>query len=167
MSYTIGNWSVESLTTDSITTPKSLSIVDLSYAADYTVTEKSPSEVRLANVTGGSLISPEQLRYGRSRVANVYNNTDVPETMMCNVRSGVRTLHEVKYLLKATNSVSGQELLLPMRGWMCLEVPTVDFITPSALEDLVKRTVAAAFATGSTDGSLVTDVARGDLDPSA
>jgi hypothetical protein len=167
MSYVIGNWTVESLTADSISTPKSLSITDLSYATDYTATEKGPNEVKLANTTGGSLVSPEQLRYARSRVSNIYANVDVPETMKCNVRTGVRTLHEVKYLMKATNSVSGQEILLPLRGWICLEVPTVDFITPAAIESLLKRTVATAFATGSVDGALVTDVARGDLDPTA
>jgi hypothetical protein len=32
--YTVGNWSVDALTEDTITTPKSLSIVDLSYATD-------------------------------------------------------------------------------------------------------------------------------------
>jgi hypothetical protein len=169
MSYTIGNWTVEPLTTDSISTAKALSLVDLSYAADYTVTERGTAEVRLANTTGAGLAPVEQLRYGRTRVKDVYasNGLDVPASQKCNVRDGIRTLHECKYLLKATNSVSGEELLLPMRGWICLEAPTVDFISSAALFDLFKRTVGAALATGKTDGTLVTDVARGDLDPTS
>jgi hypothetical protein len=69
--------------------------------------------------------------------------------------------------MKAVNSVSGQELLLPFRGWIALEAPIVDFVKPEALELLLKRTVAAALATGSVDGTLATHVARGDLDPTA
>jgi hypothetical protein len=165
--YTTGNWSVEQLTTDSITEPKNLPVVDLSYASDYTVVSDEPAEARLANVTGAGLSPVEYLRYGRRTVKDVYNSFDVPEASRCNITEGVRTLHEVKYLLKATNSVSGQELLLPFRGWIALEAPTVDFVKPEALELLLKRTVGAALATGSVDGTLVTHVARGDLDPTA
>lgn len=167
MSYTVGNWTVAPMTVDTISTPKSLSTPDLSYATDYTVTQREANEVRLANTTAPGLTPQEFLRYGRSQVANVYNNVNVPESMKCNVKSGVRTLCEIRYNLKATNSVSGDELLLPMRGWICLEVPTVDFITSSALSDLFFRTIAAATDTGAVTGSLVTDVARGDLDPAA
>jgi hypothetical protein len=168
MSYTIGNWTVEPLTSDSISTAKALSLVDLDYATDYTVTERGTAEVRLANTTGAGLAPVEQLRYGRTRVKDIYaSSMDVPAGQKCNSKEGIRSLHEIRYLLKATNGVSGQELLLPMRGWICLEVPTVDFISASALTDLFKRTVSAALATGKTDGTLVADVARGDLDPTA
>lgn len=167
MSYTTGNWTVAPLTSDTISNPKSLSIPDLDYAVDYTTASRGTDEATLANVTAPGLQPAEVLRYGRSRVADVYNGASIPASQRCNVREGVRTLHEVRYNLKATNSVSGEELLLPMRGWICLQAPTVDFITSGALTDLVKRTIAAAFATGAVDGSLVTDVARGDLDPTA
>lgn len=165
MSYTTGNWSVEPLTVDSITTPKSPSIPDLDYTVDYTVTGRGTNEVRLVNVTSPGLMPQEELRYGRVMVSDVYNNTNIPSTQRCNVRSGVRTLQEVRYNLKATNTVSGEELLLPMKGWICLQAPSVDFVTAQALEDLLKRTISAAFGTGEVAGSQAVRVAQGDLDP--
>lgn len=167
MSYTVGNWTVASLTTDTISSPKSLSVPDLSYASDFTVAAKTQTEQRLSNKTGSSLLPVETLRYGRRDVNNVYNILPVPDAQQCNAKAGVLLTTEVRYLLKATNSVSGQEVLLPMRGWLNLTVPTVDLVTPAALQQLLMRTLATAFATGSSDGSLVTSVARGDLDPTS
>jgi len=163
--YTVGNWTVDQLTADSISDPKSLTLVDLDYAHDYSVASRDAAEVRLANKTGAGITPVEQLRYGRQKVKDVYNQFDVQSGQRMNVTEGVRTLAEVKTLLKATNSVSGQEILIPLRGWICLEVPTADFVTPVALELLLKRTVAASLATGSVNGDLAVAMARGDLDP--
>lgn len=166
MAYTIGNWTVESLTQDSISNPKSLSIVDLSFASDYTVTKRGTDITEIANLTSSGLHPAEHIRYGRTRVKDVYDTfSDVPAIQRSNITEGIQTLVELRYLLKATNSVSGEEIILPMKGWCCLRVPTMDLISTQALEDLLKRTISAAFATGSTDGSLVTRIVRGDLDP--
>lgn len=166
MSYTVGNWTVESLTTDSISTAKSLSIVDLDYASDFSVTKRGTDITEIANLTSTGLQPAEHIRYGRSRVKDVYDTfSDVPSIQRSNITEGAQTLVELRYLLKATNSVSGEEILLPMKGWLCLRVPVMDLVSTQALTDLLKRTISAAFATGSTDGSLITKVVRGDLDP--
>lgn len=167
MSYTVGNWTVAPQTSDTISTPKTPSIPDLSFAADYTVIKDSSDEVRLANTTSIGLMPAEYLRYGKHTVANVYQNVDVPASKRTRTTEGVRTLSEIRYNLKATNSVSGDEVVIPMRGWICLEVPTDDLVTSAALQELLMRTLATAFATGKVDASLVTDVARGDLNPTA
>jgi hypothetical protein len=167
MAHVIGNWSVDKPTADSITTPKSLEVPDLSYATDFSVTTRQNGEVRLANTTGSGILPMETLRYGRSTVANIYNGVEVAEAMKSKIKQGVRTLCEIRYFLKASNTVSGEEILLPLRGWVCLEVPTVDFISGEEIDALLKRTVSASLKTGSVNGALVTDVARGDLDPSA
>jgi hypothetical protein len=52
-----------------------------------------------------------------------------------------------------------------MRGSIAFTVPTVDFVSPAALEQLVKRSIATMFATGTVDGTMATDIARGDLNP--
>lgn len=167
MSYTVGNWTVASQTVDTISTPKTLSIPDLSYATDFSVQSRNKTEIRLANSTGAGLLTPEILRYVRQGEQDIYSSFNVPESQQINVRDGVVVTTEVRYLLKATNSVSGQEVILPMRGWINLKVPTADFITGQALTDLLMRTIASAFKTGATDGTLVKDLARGDLDPTA
>jgi hypothetical protein len=165
MSYTVGNWTVDSLTTDSISTAKTPSVPDLDYGNDYTVISDEPTEARLANTTGSGLMPAEYLRYGRTNVNDAYAQFDVPMQQQLPNKRGVRTLCEVQYLLKATNSVSGAEYLLPMRGWICLQTPTADMVAPQALKDLLKRTIAAAFGTGEVSGTMAIDVARGDLIP--
>jgi hypothetical protein len=164
--YTTGNWSVEQLTTDSITTPKDLSIVDLDYSNDFTVVSEKPTEVILANTTGEGFIPVEHIRYGRRPLADIYGNfPDVASGQRTPVKDGYRCMTEVKYLLKATNTVSGQEILLPFRSWISYDIPMVDFVKPQAVELLVKRTIASAFATGKVDDTMIVDIARGDLNP--
>jgi transglutaminase-like putative cysteine protease len=165
MSYTVGNWTVASLTTDTISTAKTPSVPDLSYSSDYTVIEDEPTQARLANITGSGLTPVEYLRYGRTSVNDVYTSFDVPASQQLPNKRGIRTLQEVRYVLKATNSVSGAEVLLPMRGWICLEAPTADIVAPAALTELLMRTISASFGTGKTDGSQAISVARGDLIP--
>lgn len=165
MQYTTGNWTVKSLTTDTISTTKNIAVTDLDYANDFAPSVSAVSEATLKNTTGSSFASPEEVRYGKSTVANVYAGTDVPTLNMFANKTGVRTLAEVKFNLQATNSVSGQEVLLPCRGWTCLVVPDASLITDDAVEYLLKRTIAVAFNTGATDESREAEIARGALLP--
>jgi hypothetical protein len=140
-------------------------VPDLDYTVDYTVIEDEPTQARLANTTGAGLTPVEYLRYGRTNVNDIYSSFDVPMSQQLPNKRGIRTLSEVRYVLKATNSVSGAEVLLPMRGWVCLEAPTADMVAPQALTELLKRTIAASFGTGKVDGSQAVATARGDLIP--
>lgn len=165
MEYTIGNWTVKSLTTDSTETSKNLAIADLSYSKDFTVAKTTDEEVMLNNTTGATLEPVENVRYGRTRITDVYAGTDIPLPNRIAAKNGVRTLCEVRCNLSAVNSVSGDELLLPLKGWVCLQVPTASMITPQAIEYMLSRAVSACLNEGSTDGARVTEVARGDLSP--
>lgn len=165
MKYTVGKWEVETMTTDSITTDKQLSVPDLDYANDYSVSKDAGSEAILINTTGASLMSPESIRYGHSKVSDVYNGSDIPALMRHPIRSGVRTLAEVRTTLSATNTVTGEVFELPLKGWICLQLPTVNLITNEAVSMLLLRTIAAAFNTGSIDATREIEIARGDLAP--
>jgi hypothetical protein len=170
MAYTIGNWTVESLTSDTISSTKNLPIPDLDFASDYTVAKDGSEEVLLINKTGSSLKPVEMIRYTRRRVPDVYKsglsaNLDTCGSQRANCTEGISAYAELAYVLKATNSVSGEEIVLPMRGSIAFTVPTVDFVSPAALEQLVKRSIATMFATGTVDGTMATDIARGDLNP--
>lgn len=164
---TVGNWTVSSLVTDSSSSAtKNLAVGDLSFGADYTKSSVLPEEIVLANVTGTELTAPESLRYARSAVKDVYANTDIAAPQRHAVKAGIRTLAEVKFNLKAVNSVSGDEVYLPLRGWICLQLPSVNLITPDVVGYLVQRTVATMLSTGGTSPSaMAMKMARGDLDP--
>lgn len=165
MQYTTGNWTVESLTIDTITTPKSVSMTDLDFANDFAESASSDSEAILKNTTGSSFVSPEKIRYAKARIANVYSGTDIPTLQMFANKTGIRTLAEVSFNLKATNSVSGEEVLLPLRGWTCLAIPDCDIVTDDAVEYLLKRTQSVCYDTGSTDEGREVKLARGILSP--
>lgn len=165
MNYTIGNWTVVSQTTDTTSTPKTLSITDLSYDKDFTVATTSNEELILHNMTGKALSTAESIRYARTNVADVYKNSNVPATSRLAAKQGVRTLCEVQLELKATNNVSGAEVTIPAKGWICIQIPTAAMVTPEAVEYVLGRTIAAAFNKGATDENRIVELVRGDLNP--
>lgn len=165
MQYTIGDWTVSSLTTDTVTTTKNITVPDLDYKADYSISKDSPEEAILINTTGASLTSPESIRYANTKISNVYVGSEIPTIQQHPIKGGVRTLCELRTTLSATNSVSGLEVELPLKGWVCLQVPTVNLVTKQAVEYLLCRALSTAFNTGATDGTREVEVARRDLIP--
>lgn len=165
MQYTTGNWTVASLTQDTISQTKNIVATDIDFANDYTIASASPSEVVLQNKTGNALTPMEQIRYGRTNLADIYRNTDITPAMRDQNKTGLRLLSEVTFKIKATNSVSGDEELLPFRGWVVLETPKSDLVTADAIAYLQQRVVSAMYETGKVDETLVANIARGDLNP--
>lgn len=166
--YVVGNWTVSELTTDTITTAKNVSVPDIDWAHDYVIQKDSNgTECILANVTGDTLVAPEVVRVVRNSIDDIYKNikVDVPNTARLPARKGVRTLVELNRVYQATNSVSGEEYLIPVRGWTALEMPTASLITSDAVDDLLKREIGVLFDTGVTTPSLEVGIARGDLNP--
>lgn len=165
LSYTTGNWTVTDLTTDTVTTPKTLTISDLDFAHDFVKTEESATEAKLANITGSALGSPETIRFAKSDVKNVYSNTPISLSNQMPVKTGVRTLVEVNTFIQATNGVSGEEYQIPIRAWTCVQVPTASIISDTVLTYAIGRAIGAMFNTGSVDISRIASVARGSLLP--
>lgn len=165
LSYTVGSWTITDLVTDTVSAPKNLPVPDLTYASDFAVSKNDPAEAVLVNVTGASLASPESIRYAKTNINDVYVGTDIPSAQRSAVKSGVRTLCEVRFQLKAVNSVSGSEIFLPFRGWVCLQLPTANIVTGAAVTYALQRAVASTLKTGVVTNSREIEVARGDLIP--
>lgn len=166
--YTAGNWSVSVMTTDTKTTAKSVSVTDMDWANDFVVSKESNgTECVLTNVTGDALVSPEIVRFSRNNIDDIYKNikVEVPNSARLPAKKGIRTYVELNFCLQATNSVSGEEFLIPFRGATFLEMPTANLVTSDAVEYLLKRTIAALFKTGVTSDTLEVGLARGDLNP--
>lgn len=163
--YTIGNWTVSSLYHDTVTATKNIAVADLSYTTDYTKVTDEPDEAVIGNTTSTELTSPESIRYGVSQVANVYTGTSTDATSQFPSRKGVQILVEINENYRAVNSVTGQEVDLPCKGRIVLRVPSNSAVNATLLQDLLTRTIAAAFATGKITSSRVVELARGSLLP--
>lgn len=165
MSYTVGSWTFAVDRVDSISTPKSLSIPDLSWADDYSASKDNGKEVVLINTTGEGVIPSEVVRFNRTRVRNIYDLfEDLGAPKLAN-EEGVRIYSEVRYVIQGTNSVSGESVAIPMRGWVSLVIPTSNLVSSDMITDLAKRTVSTMFGTGEVSGAQLLNEARGDINP--
>jgi hypothetical protein len=165
LNYVTGSWTVKSGETDSISTPKTLALPDLDFAHDYSVSSESGKEVRIINTTGGTLNPVEKLRFGRERVADIYRSTDVPAASKLPSSAGIRVLMGSDFDLFLSNSVTGAELVAPIRVWTCMESSTHNAITDEALLWAYARHMAEAFNTGDVTAAQIVQLFRGDLDP--
>lgn len=163
--YTVGNWSVSKLTTDSITTQKTLSITDLNYKVDFAKSEDEPAEAVVKNTTSTAMASPEQIRYGRKDVANVYAGTQIKTVNQPADKTGVQAMVELKFNLRAVNSVSAAEVDLPFTVRTVVIVPSATSVTDEAVEYAIKRGIAALLNTGKVDGLRIKEIIRGSLLP--
>jgi hypothetical protein len=165
LNYTVGDWTVKSNEVDSISTPKTLSLPDLSYSADYSVASSSGKETRIINTTGATLEPVEKLRYAKERVADIYRTVDTLKANQLPSTIGTRVLGESIEILSADNSVSGAGYEIPIRTWTVMESSTHNAITGDALLWALLRHVAALFPTGSVTSAQLIKLFRGDLDP--
>jgi hypothetical protein len=169
--HTRGNWTIELQVTDSVSTPKNLSIPDLSYASDYTAGGRGSlngdNTVVLQNISGDDLIPQEVYEYALSRAANVYAGTTIPSAQQAPVKSGRKLAVKATMSYHATNSVSGEEIFLPFEFWTVVKVPDMNLVSVDIVDEALRRHLAQFFGTGSTDGSLLARMLRGDLDPTA
>jgi hypothetical protein len=165
LDYTVGNWTVASHEVDTILQPKTVQIPDLDFAHDYSVMSNGATETRLLNASGTSLEPTEKLRYAREHVKDIYRSTDIDGAYRLPSPAGVRVLMEVQTILSVTNSVTGQELLVPVRSWKCLETSVHPAITGQALLWQNCRQDALSYGTNQTNPDMLVKLFRGDLDP--
>jgi gamma-glutamyl phosphate reductase len=166
MQYTVGNWTIDSHEVDTIAQTKNLAVVDLDYVHDFSVSPDGTSQdVRLINTSGTALEPVEKLRYAKERVADIYRNASISKVAQLPSPVGTRVLAENQELLSATNSVSGQELTVPIRIWTCIESSTHNVITGDALLWALKRHIGMLLGTGSVSSEQIIKLFRGDLDP--
>lgn len=173
MSIVIGNWTIDPMYSDTISTPKTLSIPDLSYATDFSERTKMKGRTPSANAdekyfinnTGAAITAPEQTVYGRQPIANVYSNLDIDASAQLPQKGGHRIYCTDYILFQAVNSVSGQEAIVPFRGTISLDCPDASLVTQAMVEESLKRLMSHMFGTNQTNGDMAAKMLRGDLDP--
>lgn len=165
--YTKGNWTVDEMITPASSTAITPSVATLT-RAEYSAKKSGNGEAVLVNNTGNGLITPEAVRFGATPVANVYNGSEVPAGMQFPMKNGIRLLQEIRTNLQATNSVSGETRVVPLRAWVVCETIQNEVVTSAAIEYLMKRLIGLMImgVDGHTFADRILSMARGDLDPS-
>lgn len=157
--------------TDSITTPKSVSIPDLDYAKDFAVTKDTADEVILTNVTS-PVDQPEIIRFGYQSVGNVYTNTGIDPSFVSVTRKGISVVAQVNDILRVTSDTDGTECCapvqydLPIQSHFVIKVPLNQNITADVALAAAKRAFATLFATGSVTSERLNAMLRDALKPS-
>lgn len=175
MSQVIGNWSVDPMYSDSISTPKTVTLVDIDYSDDISeavspserIVDKGAKELYYTSNTGTNLVTfPESVYYGKKDVKNVYSTEDKVGTFyQLPQKGGTRVYCTLHSKWMATNSVNGEEKIVPLSGTISIQVPNAAVVNTAMVEAFMKRLMAYMFGTGQTDGSMAARMLRGDLDP--
>lgn len=166
INYTNGNWTVSDNHTDTVTAAKTISIPDLSYDADFEKIKDSDGEVILANTTSTDLNIYETVRFAKSKVSNVYQGFDNIGNLNTSAKkSGVQAMVELKTVQTAINSVTGVEEHEPLMGRVVIRASSNSRLTAASIKEVMLRTFAACFATGSANEARMVDLLRGIVDP--
>lgn len=165
--YVSGNWTVNDKYTDTNSaSPKNISVPDLDYDNDFAVSQDEPDELVLTNTSESDLVSLEKIRYARSNVANVYSGrVDIDSANRAGSSKGVQVMAEVKTTYLAVNSETGEEVYIPAKGRIVLQLPNTPYVQTDILGDLLDRVIASAFLEGGSDETLVSQMAKGILNP--
>jgi len=165
--YTSGSMTVNDNYTDTNSaSPKNISVPDLDYNTDFAVSKDEPDELVIVNTSESDLVSQETIRYARSVVQNVYRgNPEIDSSNQAATKKGVQVMAEVKSNYEAVNGDTGEVTLLPCKGRIVLQLPNAPYVQTDILADLLNRVIAAAFLEGSTDDTLVSQLAKGILNP--
>lgn len=154
--------------TDSVTTQKTLSIPDLSYAKDFAVTRDTPDEVVITNTTS-PIDQPETIRFGYTTVADVYRNTGIDPSVAAVSKRGASIVIQLNDILRVScgseTSCSPVQFDLPISTHIVVKVPINQYITADLVKQEVLRNVAALFGTGEVTSARIDSLLRHALQP--
>lgn len=137
----------------------------LNFAKDFKVKSEEPGEILLTNLTS-PVVYPEKIRISVSDVANVYNGSSVEPSLFAPTKKGTSLLVQVTEIFKVTDSVTSQEVALPVSVHFVVKVPNHELVTPTIVEDLIGRALSCLYDTGVSTTTRLTALLRGSLKPS-
>lgn len=150
--YQNNGFTVSADYTDTVTTPKNISVPDLS-ASDFALAKETSDTVTFTNVTGANAVSSEGLKQQYTAVADVYRNTDIDAASKLPSTRGIQVMNELTETYHAT--ASDKIVALPCMGRLTLRIPTGIPVTQDLVEDLLARTIAASFLNGSVNADKI------------
>lgn len=166
MTYTSGNWTVESYpihSSESTVSYTGLPVVDLS--TDFGLSKESADEVVYQSTKGSDARSHCKIRFGFSSVANIYKDSGIDASLQDVTKTGRQLLVEVRSEYRAVNSVSGAEIIIPQRAHVVANISNGIMVTNELLQDTLKQ-LAAVCLDASTDSAILNrlnEIAKGAL----
>lgn len=151
--------------TDSVTTGKQVTIPDLSYSADFCVTENQPNECILTNTTT-PIDQYEHLRIGVTSIKDVYQGTGIDPAYCAPTRNGFSAVSQVNDIIRVTADEDPTFVVdLPVSAHIVVKGAKNQHISASDYLTVALRAVAGLFGTGETDASRIDEIIRGALLP--
>jgi hypothetical protein len=137
----------------------------LNFGADFREQTSQTGELVLTNLSS-PYDRPETMRFGYTKIANVYNNSGIDPTVYAPTKSGVSLLCQINETVSVTDSTDPSfRMDFPISAHMVIKVPSSDAITASDVETLVGRLVSTLFDTGASDDTRLKQLLRGALTP--
>lgn len=154
--------------TDSITTPKTVSIPDLKYSTDFKVSTDVPGEVIMTNVTS-PLDRNETIRFALTNVKDIYSNTGVDPSCMAASHQGISLVAQVSDVWRYADAAvpTAAVVDLPISAHLVIKAPKSSFLAADDYLAIAQRAFALLFATGSVTSGRLMSLLKGALDPNS
>lgn len=157
--------------TDTVSAKRSIEIPNLSISTDFALKSESKDDVWYTNTTT-PIDQPELLRYGYSRIKDVYAGTDISPSYYATSKAGssiviqVADIYRVKDNSTESSCCNPVTIDLPITSHIVIKAPLSQYITAEVVLQQLYRTFAACFENGDTTGTKrINDLLRGALKP--
>lgn len=172
VNYTAGNFTVVSQYVDSRATVNvTRKVPSLDWAQDFSTKSINKDQCELVNRTGAALAPSETVRIARTELTDIYKNTSVDAAQRLGDTRGERVLIQVNDQYLATNSLTGEQYLIPARAWICVETSVAPIVQQDIPKDIANRVLGALTSTATADTTGLTTMdtlmgaLKGDLSP--
>lgn len=166
MNYTSGNWTVESFPIHTSTATVSytgLPVVDLDQ--DFALSKESADETVYQSIKGTDARSHARIRFGFSTVANIYKDSGIDASLQDVTKTGRQLLVEVRSEYRATNSVSGTEIIVPQKAHLVVNISNGIMVTNDMLQDTLRQLAGVCLGASADSAVLnrLNELAKGAL----
>jgi hypothetical protein len=172
VNYTAGNFTVASQYVDARSGINvTRKVPSLDWSGDFSMKSINKDQCELVNRTGAALAPSETVRIARTDLTDVYKNSSIDAAQRLGDTRGERVLIQVNDQYLATNSLTGEQYLIPARAWICVETSVAPIVKSDIPIDVTNRVLGAldkcftAEALSVTSMDTLVGALKGDLSP--
>lgn len=137
----------------------------VNFKADFSEKSRSATEYVATNLRS-PLDAPEIIRWGNSRIADVYRNSGVSKQNQPAAVQGFSLLAQETFIATVTDTVdTTYKVDLPISAHLVFKAPTHENVTADLLLTALGRLVSSLYSTGSVAPDRLEGLIRGALAP--
>jgi hypothetical protein len=142
------------------------SAVGFDFDADFRVKSNTPGEAKLVNTTT-PIDRPEFMRFAYSEIKDIYNNTDIDDSVKAISHKGVQILVQLTDVWSLTDDTDASYRVdLPVSAHLVIKVPACEYISSADVLSLANRMNGGLYDSQTMDSSRLQSLLRGALVPS-